>query len=284
MLAVAHRSRMSLYRVLINVAVCLLFFPAIRAGSILRDRLFLRHLVRFQEVTDFLIANERATANADEFAVVVQLPPGYSDLRVADKVFIKSIKGDTTVEYLERETSALGHAGYMYRSDDSAAALAKRGRSARNTCCGDDHERVFRLTSPVRGALPAKPRRFGLSRRRRVKVVGLQVSIRQSADVIIVDLQGRATIGRSNDLLSSQLRKLIEDGTRKVLLNLVGLVQLDSSSLSTIARAFVSLVHEGGRLKLLRPRGSVRLVLETARLLEVIPNYEDEAQALASFS
>jgi hypothetical protein len=124
-LAVVHRSRMSLYRILINVAICLVFFPAIRAGGILRDRLFLRHLARFQEVTDFLIANERATANADEFAVVVQLPLTYSDLRVADKVFIKSIRGDTTVEYLERETSALGHTGYMYRSDDSATALEK---------------------------------------------------------------------------------------------------------------------------------------------------------------
>src|SRR5690348_2250853 len=122
-LALVHRSRMSLYRILINVAVCLLFFSAIRVGGIVRDQLFLRHLARFQEVTNFLIANERATANPGEFAVVVQLPASYSDLRVADKVYIKSSNGDTTVEYLERETSALGHTGYMYRSNDSTTAL-----------------------------------------------------------------------------------------------------------------------------------------------------------------
>jgi STAS domain-containing protein len=63
--------------------------------------------------------------------------------------------------------------------------------------------------------------------------VGLQVSIRQSADVTILDLQGRATIGRGNDLLRSHLRKVIGDGTRKVLLNLAGVTQVDSSSLST---------------------------------------------------
>jgi anti-sigma B factor antagonist len=114
-------------------------------------------------------------------------------------------------------------------------------------------------------------------------VVGLQLSIRQSADVTVVDLQGSATIGRGNDLLSSHLRKVIGDGKRKVLLNLAGLTQVDSSSLSTIARAFVSLGHQGGSLKLLRPRGNVRLVLETLRLLEAIPSYEDEAQAVASF-
>ena len=114
-------------------------------------------------------------------------------------------------------------------------------------------------------------------------VVGLQVSIRQSADVTILDLQGRATIGRGNDLLSSHLRKLIGDGTRKLLLNLSGVPQVDSSSLSTIVRAFVSLGRQGGSLKLLRPRGGVRMVLETLHLLDVIPSFEDEAEAVASF-
>lgn len=113
--------------------------------------------------------------------------------------------------------------------------------------------------------------------------MGLQVSIRQSVDVTILDLQGRATIGPGNDLLSSYLRKLIDDGTHNVLLNLAGLMQVDSSSLSTIVRAFVSLGRQGGSLKLIRPRGSVRMVLETLHLLNVIPSFEEEAEAVASF-
>lgn len=124
-LAVARRSRMSLYRVLINVVVCLLFFPTIRAGGMLRDQLFLRHLARFQEVTNFLIENERARANTEEFSTVVHLPSGYSDLNVAGTVLIKSTKENTTVEYLVRETSALGHSGYIYRLDDNTIALEK---------------------------------------------------------------------------------------------------------------------------------------------------------------
>ena len=70
-LAVGNRSRMSLYRVLINVAGCLLFFPTIRAGSLLRDRLFLRHLARFQELTYTLIADERARARIVGFGGLV---------------------------------------------------------------------------------------------------------------------------------------------------------------------------------------------------------------------
>jgi hypothetical protein len=49
-------------------------------------------------------------------------------------------------------------------------------------------------------------------------------------------------------------------------------------------RAFVSLQHRGASLKLLRPRGNVRLVLQTVHLLDVIPSMEDEDQGIASFS
>jgi anti-sigma B factor antagonist len=114
--------------------------------------------------------------------------------------------------------------------------------------------------------------------------MGLQVSIRRVDGVTIVDLQGRATLGSGGDLLSACLRKLIDDGERNVLLNLAGLTQLDSSSLGTFSQAYVSLRRKGGSLRLLSPRGSVKLVLETLHLLDVIPSYGDEAQAVASFS
>src|SRR5437899_1356854 len=62
-LAVFQRSKVALYRVLINVAICLLFFPAARLGVFLRERLFLLHLTRFQEVTNLLIQNQTARLN-----------------------------------------------------------------------------------------------------------------------------------------------------------------------------------------------------------------------------
>jgi anti-sigma B factor antagonist len=113
--------------------------------------------------------------------------------------------------------------------------------------------------------------------------MSLQLSVRHAADVVIVDLQGTATIGRANDRLNNLLRQLIDDGTNKILVNLTDVTQLDSSSISTIVRAFVSLKNRGASLKLLRPRGNVRLVLETLHLLDAIPIAEDEAQAIASF-
>jgi anti-sigma B factor antagonist len=114
--------------------------------------------------------------------------------------------------------------------------------------------------------------------------VGLQVSIRESGDVTILDLRGRSTIdGGESQLLSSQLQKLLATGVRKLLLNLGDLTQVDSSSVSIIVGMYVSLRGQGGELKLLRPGGHVLEVFRVLHLLEIIPTFEDETQALASF-
>jgi anti-anti-sigma factor len=114
--------------------------------------------------------------------------------------------------------------------------------------------------------------------------VGLQILIRESGDVTILDLQGRSTIdGGESELLDSHLRQLLANGVRKLLLNLVNLIQVDSSGVGAIVAAYVFLKRQGGDLKLLCPCRRVLEVLTVFRLLDTIPSFEDEAQALASF-
>jgi anti-anti-sigma factor len=113
--------------------------------------------------------------------------------------------------------------------------------------------------------------------------VGLQISIRESGDVTILDLRGRSTIDGESELLDNHLRKLIANGVRRVLLNLTDLTQADSSGVGVIIDTYVSLKDQGGDLKLLCPRGRVREVLRVLRLLEIIPYFENETKALVSF-
>jgi anti-sigma B factor antagonist len=115
-------------------------------------------------------------------------------------------------------------------------------------------------------------------------MVSLQISIRESADVTIVDLRGRSTIdGGESELLSNCLQKLVTDGKRRLLLNLAKLTQVDSSGVGVIVDTYVSLKRQDGDLKLLCPRGRVLEVLTLFRLVTTIPSFEDEDQALASF-
>ena len=114
--------------------------------------------------------------------------------------------------------------------------------------------------------------------------MGLQISVRECGDVSILDLRGRSTIDDGeSDLLSGQLKELVDYGVRKLLLNLADLSKIDSSGISVIVGTCASLKQRGGDLKLLCPSGQVLEVLTVFRLLEVIPSFENEAQALASF-
>jgi anti-sigma B factor antagonist len=113
--------------------------------------------------------------------------------------------------------------------------------------------------------------------------MGLQISSRKSADVTILDIQGRITIGRPNDMLGAELRKLAEAGPCDILVNLAGVAQIDSSGISTIVRSFVTLERAGGRLRIVNPVGHVREVLELTRLIRSIPTYDSESEAVASF-
>ena len=113
--------------------------------------------------------------------------------------------------------------------------------------------------------------------------MGLQLLVRHSGDVVILDLMGKATIGSTSDRLNAQLRQLIDSGATKILVNLTDLVQVDSSSISIIVRAYVTVRRTGGTLKLLSPRGNVKLVLGMLRLLDAIPIVDDEDLAVGSF-
>lgn len=113
--------------------------------------------------------------------------------------------------------------------------------------------------------------------------MGLQISIRESADVTILDLQGKVTIGVDGDLLGVHLKKLLAKGARKLLLNLEDVTQLDSSGISAVVGAYVSLSRQGGSLKLLCPGGRVQDVLQVMHVADLIPTFEDETEALASF-
>jgi anti-sigma B factor antagonist len=113
--------------------------------------------------------------------------------------------------------------------------------------------------------------------------MGLDINVRKTGDITVLDLNGRATIGIGNDVLNTKLRQVVEAGTLKVLVNLINLQQIDSSGISTLVRTFVTLGRRGGSLKLVNPVGRVREVLEVTHLLGAIPTFDSEASAYQSF-
>lgn len=111
----------------------------------------------------------------------------------------------------------------------------------------------------------------------------LEIAIREHGDIRILDLSGKLILGEPADRLHREMQRLMKDGWRKVVVNLSGVTRLDSSGISALVRNSTSLIRGGGSLKLVCPPGRVRQALEMTRLANVIPTYDDEPRALASF-
>ncbi|HEV8384167.1 MAG TPA: STAS domain-containing protein [Candidatus Acidoferrales bacterium] len=113
--------------------------------------------------------------------------------------------------------------------------------------------------------------------------MGLEITIREVGEVTILDLKGRATIGLGNDILNAKLRQVVDGGSKKLLINLAEMTQIDSSGISSLVRTFVTLERSQGALKFLNPAGRVKEVLAVTRLLAAIPTFDAEPAALAAF-
>ena len=112
----------------------------------------------------------------------------------------------------------------------------------------------------------------------------MTIKERSSGTAIVLDVQGRMTIETVSDRpLAVKVRRLLQEGHRRILLDLSGVPYLDTTGLCSIVEAYVATRRQGGSLKLLHPNAHVRAVLATTRLLTILQVYESESDAIASF-
>lgn len=111
----------------------------------------------------------------------------------------------------------------------------------------------------------------------------LEVRERQSGDVTILDLNGSIRMGEGCISLRNAIRGLTEGGKKKILLNLAGVKNVDSSGIGELIANYTSLTRDGGQLKLLSLTEKIQDLLVITKLVTVFDAYESEPEALASF-
>src|ERR1700752_2576802 len=107
----------------------------------------------------------------------------------------------------------------------------------------------------------------------------IEINVREQNGVRIFDLHGRLTIGDSSDQLTNALTSVLQEGARRVIINLNGVPQIDSSGIPTLVRMSVSLGRDGGILHLVCKPGRVLDPLTVTRLVEAIPTFDSLAKA-----
>jgi len=112
----------------------------------------------------------------------------------------------------------------------------------------------------------------------------MQIEQRSAGDVIVLDLKGKMTLGEGDELLKDKINSLLQQGHRKVILNLEGVPYIDSAGLGEIVRTYTTISRQSGSLKLLNLTKRITDLLSITKLLTVFETYENEADAVRSFS
>ncbi|HEX2929302.1 MAG TPA: STAS domain-containing protein [Candidatus Binatia bacterium] len=111
----------------------------------------------------------------------------------------------------------------------------------------------------------------------------LNINERQAGDVTVLDMSGKITIGEGSVALRTAIRRLLEEGKKRILLNLSGVSYVDSSGIGELVSSYTAINKEGGQLKLLNLTQKIQDLLAITKLLTVFDTYDSEAEALNSF-
>lgn len=114
--------------------------------------------------------------------------------------------------------------------------------------------------------------------------MSLTINQRAVGEVTILDLSGKITIGAGNVQLREAVKKLLDGGSKKILLNLGDVSYVDSSGIGELVSSFTTTNNAGGHLKLLNLTKKIQDLLAITKLLTVFETFTNEDEAVRSFN
>ncbi len=112
----------------------------------------------------------------------------------------------------------------------------------------------------------------------------MNISQRSVQGVCVLDVDGPITLGaEGSERLGDKVRSVLQQGDRKVLLNLSGVAYIDSAGLGELVNAFNTVKKEGGALKLVGVTKKLKDLLVITKLSTVFDAYDTEVAALQSY-
>jgi anti-sigma B factor antagonist len=112
----------------------------------------------------------------------------------------------------------------------------------------------------------------------------MQITERSVGDVMVLDIKGKITLGEGDEQLKDKVNSLVNQGHRKMVLNLAEVPYLDSAGLGEVVRAYTTVSRQGGSLKLLNLTKRITDLLSITKLLTVFETFDSEDDAVRSFA
>lgn len=114
--------------------------------------------------------------------------------------------------------------------------------------------------------------------------MSLKINLRETGNVVILDLDGRITLGETAASLRDTIRELLESGQKNILLNMGEVSYIDSSGLGQLVGSFATVTSRGGQLKLLNLQRKLQELMQVTKLITVFDTHTSETAAVRSYA
>src|SRR5438309_1445224 len=111
----------------------------------------------------------------------------------------------------------------------------------------------------------------------------LKLAKRTVDGIVAVECTGRIVFGEESSLLRDQVKQLIAEGNKRIVLNLGDISYIDSGGLGTLVALHTTAHNAGGSIKLASQTKRVGDLLQVTKLLTVFEVHSSEYEALEAF-
>lgn len=113
--------------------------------------------------------------------------------------------------------------------------------------------------------------------------MALKITSREVEGVAVLALEGRIVLGEESNALRENVKKLLAENKKDIVLNMSNVTYIDSAGLGTLVASHHSARSQGAALKLSNLGSKFQEVLQVTRLLTVFDVFDSETAAVRSF-
>ncbi len=111
----------------------------------------------------------------------------------------------------------------------------------------------------------------------------LKITKRTVDGIVAIECSGRIVLGEESSTLREEVRKTLQDGAKRIVLNLGEVNYIDSSGLGTLVALHTTAHNAGATIKLANLTKRVGDLLQVTKLLTVFDVHSSEYEALEAF-
>jgi len=110
----------------------------------------------------------------------------------------------------------------------------------------------------------------------------LRIKAEVDGDVVLVSLTGNLMGGPESEALRAEIKKLLDGGVRKFVINMKGVPWINSTGLGALMAVYASIQRAQGALRLCHVSDRIRSLFMITKLLTIFDTFHDETEAKAS--